>query len=1041
MPESFLGETALRRWGVWQTTAMLVGLCLTGVSGQCLFGFGDRINPPECPFYEVTSALTQNEVVQVIPEDGGPTYTVTQIRTNVEAAIGYCDSFKYPRSDSGLAYQASGTVGAEEHSYIMTYGDPWCNTALLFTTCLEERPTRFHPPSYAVNLRPPVLHDPDSPTSPTAPVPPQLPQWDEGGYFYRTVTVRVNDSCLDPNFDPALEVRTDALATAFMSIVNGSVTYGFQQALNVSDPSSVNWARTYVTSRVAECPDFGSPQPECVVSHTTCNEAPIARCNSATRTRPIVRYPSRVELACLDPEYGYVWRVDNLGAPGLHFDWRLTRGNASFIDPIGAPGTLEIPTNTSRNPLYNASLIAGFWPGTSGKHTAAPLNAFFIPTWLDAGGVLRPSNLDLYAGYPSHYNGTTTLGALVAFFDFAALMDFDMLNAAGFPFFTYGDVPAVTFPGDEERQTVLHICQTAGLATAASNYVTGGTEDWEGWCTATVLNASATWPDALLLTQTTFTPLTPGDPDPMPACSCGSGPLVCGQGDALGDPLRFQYDYLRTSNNTADYRLEPVCRMPEFDPLNVTNLPPLSFFPGPSSPINETSVLLSIVQQYLADWPVPYEIIDVGGTDFLEYPTLPFGVMWNLSNVNRDTVAQPFTARLSFANTDGGVPDTAELTVPYEYIDSDIILNPLKSRWLLSRTLIGQNVFGHINWRCSNAATCEADATPKYPPDYSSLDPDYVASSEFAEIDVYLPLIDAAALPLCECFVNVPCDAGILLEETDLDVNVTDLSPPPGPPPGPPTLVPIPEDCVPTLETCNCLDDNCDGFVDNVLGVNATCGFSSVGQCELGVYACNVSLSECNVSKPLTCIGAVYPEMERCDNQDWNCDGVINNAPGLGQPCGTNVGVCEYGVWACDPPNPEPICVGGVQPEPEDICGNGLDDDCDGLIDFNCVPGPPPTIPPSPSPTPTPGLPPSIGPTPTSPPSPPTPTGPTPPTEEEDDGGGIQLPQIDPPALDISVAAIVISIILCLSCGGALLYCIVLRRNRRWKRQNYPLFY
>ncbi|MCA1800515.1 MAG: hypothetical protein LC650_04405, partial [Actinobacteria bacterium] len=890
----------------------------------------------------------------VQPEDGGPFYNITEQRTEVQMNIGFCGAYEYPRSVNGLAPDELGTVGIEEHSYILTYGDPWCNSALVFVTCLEERPTAFHPPAYALNVRPPVLHDSSAVISP---VPPKLPMWDQGGYFYRVATVRIDDSCLDPRFDPSFEIRSTSKSRVVMSIINGSLTYGFPDVLNVSDSSSEDWTRSYLTSRLAECSVFGgAPTPECVVSHTTCSRAPVAKCRDAQRTRPITRYPSRVTLACRDPEYGYVWRIGNDESPGLHFDWRLTRrgggGNGTLIDPVNAPGDLAIPSNTSRNLLYDAPLINGFWPGTSGKHTAERLSWFYLPTWLDSGNVTRPSHLDLYAGFPNHYQGTTTLGALVAFFDFDVLFNGTALNATGFMGFSYDDVPEPAFPDDFERQMVLYVCSVPGLATAASLYVTGGAEDWVGWCDATVLNDTATWPDALALTQATFAGLFPGDPDPMPECLCGTeGDLKCSGDTQFGQPMNMQYDYLRTTNRTIDYRMEPVCRMPlPGDPvLQVNDLPPYSYFPGPSSPVNYALAPQTEVNGFLSYWPEPSDLTTlVNGTTVLNYTTSPFGVMWNLSNVNRDPIAISITAQLVFANAQSGnssAPNTSDITVPYEYLTGDVVVQPNRTAWLLSRTLIGQNIYGHINWPCDNAADCEAESPPQYPPDYSPLDPAFVASPAFDSVDIHLPQVDVDALPPCECYVNIPCDGGQLLEETDLDVLLSNLTEPPEPPAGPPTYVNVTDGCVPTLEICNCLDDNCDGFVDNVLGLGTTCGISSVGRCELGTFDCNVSVADCaaGISSPLICNGAIYPSLEKCDGQDWDCDGVPNNPSNLGTECGSDVGICEFGTVACDSPNPEPVCVGGVLPEPEDICGNGLDDDCDGLIDFNCVPAPPPT--------------------------------------------------------------------------------------------------
>ncbi|MHC4837626.1 MAG: MopE-related protein, partial [Planctomycetota bacterium] len=52
---------------------------------------------------------------------------------------------------------------------------------------------------------------------------------------------------------------------------------------------------------------------------------------------------------------------------------------------------------------------------------------------------------------------------------------------------------------------------------------------------------------------------------------------------------------------------------------------------------------------------------------------------------------------------------------------------------------------------------------------------------------------------------------------------------------------------------------------------------------------------------------------------------------GLGQTCGSDVGVCAEGRWACQDGAIE--CAGGVDPSAEpDVC-DGFDDDCDGQVD------------------------------------------------------------------------------------------------------------
>jgi len=105
-------------------------------------------------------------------------------------------------------------------------------------------------------------------------------------------------------------------------------------------------------------------------------------------------------------------------------------------------------------------------------------------------------------------------------------------------------------------------------------------------------------------------------------------------------------------------------------------------------------------------------------------------------------------------------------------------------------------------------------------------------------------------------------------------------------------------DLGPCLETCNNIDDDCDGKIDE------------------GLVGCTCS-----------------PQAEQCDGVDNDCDGRIDeastNGPPLSRPCGTGtcqgVEVCDFaqfgGFGGCTAATPT-----------AEVC-NGLDDNCDGLRD------------------------------------------------------------------------------------------------------------
>lgn len=160
------------------------------------------------------------------------------------------------------------------------------------------------------------------------------------------------------------------------------------------------------------------------------------------------------------------------------------------------------------------------------------------------------------------------------------------------------------------------------------------------------------------------------------------------------------------------------------------------------------------------------------------------------------------------------------------------------------------------------------------------------------------------------------------------------------------------------FETCNGLDDDCDGDNDEDFAIDVACDDGELGAClGTGTTACNGSGdgvtcviadpgqspqteicdgvdNDCNglVDEGLDCLPPCVPTgAEVCDGVDNDCNGVIDDDdPALGDMCGqTDMGRCEYGTYACIAGMLE--CIGEVSPGME-IC-NGLDENCDGAID------------------------------------------------------------------------------------------------------------
>jgi hypothetical protein len=167
-------------------------------------------------------------------------------------------------------------------------------------------------------------------------------------------------------------------------------------------------------------------------------------------------------------------------------------------------------------------------------------------------------------------------------------------------------------------------------------------------------------------------------------------------------------------------------------------------------------------------------------------------------------------------------------------------------------------------------------------------------------------------------------------------------------------------DVLPRAETCNGLDDDCNGTVDDAgeltpPGGSASCftgppdavlqSQNPESQCKAGAWTC--------LNATWACLGQQLPQQEICEGalHDYNCNGVVGDgcqcAVGTTRTCyagpaGTaGLGACRSGVQTCvqdpalDPGQgtwDNPSCSGQVLPQAE-VCDNGIDDDCNGSVD------------------------------------------------------------------------------------------------------------
>ena len=144
---------------------------------------------------------------------------------------------------------------------------------------------------------------------------------------------------------------------------------------------------------------------------------------------------------------------------------------------------------------------------------------------------------------------------------------------------------------------------------------------------------------------------------------------------------------------------------------------------------------------------------------------------------------------------------------------------------------------------------------------------------------------------------------------------------------------------IPTPEICNNQDDDCDGLQEVARETQALIGYD---RCGSGACA-RKSVGRCTAGAMQTCTPNM-PTAETCDGLDNDCNGTIDDMctcrADEPRPCYTGpsetrgVGACRGGMRTCSNGS-YTRCTGEVKPSLE-IC-NGVDDDCDGTVDDLCV--------------------------------------------------------------------------------------------------------
>jgi hypothetical protein len=154
-------------------------------------------------------------------------------------------------------------------------------------------------------------------------------------------------------------------------------------------------------------------------------------------------------------------------------------------------------------------------------------------------------------------------------------------------------------------------------------------------------------------------------------------------------------------------------------------------------------------------------------------------------------------------------------------------------------------------------------------------------------------------------------------------------------------------------ETCNKLDDDCNGVVDDLTEKCYPSGQAGCLKKPDGMWSCAgmcaTGTRTCRDGKLTECLDAITPAAsETCTPatgvvQDENCNNESDEGcacvPGETQTCYTggaltlNVGICRAGSLVCSSAGKLGPCMNDLKPGTETCQNMGTDDDCDGTVD------------------------------------------------------------------------------------------------------------
>ncbi len=129
----------------------------------------------------------------------------------------------------------------------------------------------------------------------------------------------------------------------------------------------------------------------------------------------------------------------------------------------------------------------------------------------------------------------------------------------------------------------------------------------------------------------------------------------------------------------------------------------------------------------------------------------------------------------------------------------------------------------------------------------------------------------------------------------------------------------------PTSELCDGLDNNCDGATDEGFVLGMACDGADADFCTEGTTTCDPSTGG------VVCSDTTGSSAETCNAMDDDCDGASDEGFSVGMACdGTDADACNEGMIACN--GTGGASCSDTTGDSVEVC-NGADDDCDGNVD------------------------------------------------------------------------------------------------------------